>query len=169
MLVAMTLGISSGGDAAESSFRALTGAKKALRKADGDAVLDGHLVEVKKASADTLNQVRATKFITLVAYDDEGIGQWYVVPAHEVVRQVSRKRRGQHTENPVESATLSLRNLTAFRVGDPTGLREAVLSAVAKSAMYPLVQAEMQRVLSESRRLADESIVRVGAALDIRD
>lgn len=160
----MTFGISGGGADAEAQFRALTGATAAARAADGDALLDGHLVEVKLASSVTLNQVRATKYITLVAYE-VGTGDWYVVPAHEVVRHVSRKRRGQHTENPFESATLSLRNLTAFRVADPARLREEVLTAVAESVKYPIVHDEMRRVLSESRRLADESLARVRAAL----
>ncbi len=160
----MAFGISGGGADAESQFLLLTGAAPALRAGDGDAILDGHLVEVKRASSVTLNQVRATKYITLVAYE-VGADAWYVVPAHEVVRHVSRKRRGQHTENPFESATLSLRNLGAFGVEDATHLREKVLQAVADSGKYPAVQDEMKRVLSESRRLADDSIARVRAAL----
>jgi hypothetical protein len=161
---AIAFGISGGGADAESQFLLLTGATPALRAADGDAVLDGHLVEVKRASSVTLNQVRATKYITLVAYE-VGADAWYVVPAHEVVRHVSRKRRGQHTENPFESATLSLRNLSEFRVAEVSKLKGAVLQAVADSAEYPAVQDEMKRVLSESRRLADDSIARVRAAL----
>jgi hypothetical protein len=160
----MAFGISSGGADAESQFIALTGATQALRAADGDAVLEGHLVEVKRASSATLNQVRATKYITLVAFE-VGTGSWYVVPAHEVVRGVARKQRGQHTENPFESATLSLRNLEAFRVVDPSGLREAVLAAVGASQKYPRLHDEMRLVLTESRRLADEALARVRALL----
>lgn len=160
----MAIGISGAGVEAESRFILLTGATPALRAADGDALLEGNLVEVKGATSTTLNQVRATKYITLVAYDAR-TDDWYVVPAHEVVRQVSRKQRGQHTENPFESATLSLRNLTAFRVRNPAQLREAVLNAVNDSASYPLVQEEMRRVLTTSRGLADDSIARVVAAL----
>jgi hypothetical protein len=160
----MAFGISRGGADAETQFLLLTGATRALHSADGDAVVDGHLIEVKRASSVTLNQVRATKYITLVAYEVNA-DAWYVVPAYEVVRQVSRKRRGQHTENPFESATLSLRNLTAFRVVDVGTLRDVVLQAVAASARYPALQDEMKRVLSESRRLADDSIARVRLAL----
>jgi len=65
----MSFGISGGGADAESRFIALTGATPAARAADGDAILGGNLVEVKGASALTLNQVRATKYITLVAYE----------------------------------------------------------------------------------------------------
>jgi len=45
--------------------------------------------------------------------------EWYVVPAHVVVAEVSQKRRGQHTENPFESATLSLNILRPWKVEDP--------------------------------------------------
>jgi hypothetical protein len=50
----------------------------------GDALLDDHPIEVKRASANTLNQVRAVKYITLVAYHEPS-DTWYVVPAHQVV------------------------------------------------------------------------------------
>jgi len=160
----MTFGISGGGADAESQFIALTGATPAARRADGDALIEGHLVEVKSASSFTLNQVRATKYITLVAFE-VGTGDWYVVPAHEIVRGVSRKQRGQHTENPFESATLSLRNLTAFRLTDPSVLRTAVLNAVASSEKYPRLREEMRRVRTESRRSADDALVRVRALL----
>jgi len=60
----MMFGISGGGADAESRFIALTGATPAARRADGDALIEGHLVEVKSASRSTLNQVRATKYIT---------------------------------------------------------------------------------------------------------
>ena len=66
----------------------------------GDAELGGAFVEVKKATAATLNQVRAVKYIPLVAYH-EPTDTWYVVPAHVIVCLVASKGRGQHTENLV--------------------------------------------------------------------
>ena len=76
------VGISSEGTDAEIRFRQLTGAKEADKNSDGDAVVDGTPVEVKKASKSTLNQVRAVKYIPLVVLDVR-TGSWYVVPAHE--------------------------------------------------------------------------------------
>lgn len=157
-------GISRGGADAEGVFLGLTGAIKAPRAALGDAVLDGHFVEVKKASSAVLNQVRAVKYITLVAYSSTQ-DRWYVVPASEVVRQCASKRRGQHTENPFESATLSLTKLTAYVVADPSTLRAAVLAAVDEARKYPELAKLMTRVLEESRMLAVRSVDDVNAAL----
>ncbi len=126
------LGISNTGDSAEELFRQLTGATKAPQAALGDAVLCGQLIEVKKASSKTLNQVRAVKYIPLVAYYERG-SQWYVVPANEIVRQCARKARGQHTENPFESATLSITNLAECAVEDPTHLRDRVCAAIEEA------------------------------------
>src|SRR5665648_452929 len=105
-------GISGGGRKAEEAFRQLTGADKAPRASAGDAVIDGCPIEVKNATANTLNQVRAVKYIPLVAYH-QATSTWYVVPAQHVVRLVSGRVRGQHTENPFESATISVKNLAA--------------------------------------------------------
>jgi hypothetical protein len=159
-----SVGISRSGADAEEVFAALTGASKAPAAALGDAVLDGHYVEVKKASSTTLNQVRAVKYITLVAYSSTE-ERWYVVPASEVVRQCTLKRRGQHTENPFESSTLSLRNLAAHAVAEPAGLRGAVVAAIEEAQRYPALKELMDRVLAESKALAERSIADVGAAL----
>lgn len=153
-------GISGGGHSAEELFRQMTGASPAEGAARGDALLDGHPVEVKRATSVTLNQIRALKYLPIVAHyaptDD-----WYVVPAHVVVARVSQKRRGQHTENPFESATLSLKNLHAWKVEDPSHLREATLEAIAASDEYPELRSAMEDVLRESRGLADASLERV--------
>jgi hypothetical protein len=153
-------GISGGGRSAEELFREMTGALPAERAAQGDALLEGHPVEVKRATSVTLNQVRAVKYLPLVVYyapDDD----WYVIPAHVVVAGVSQKRRGQHTENPFESATLSLNNLRAWRLEEATRLRAATLEAIAVSDEYPELRTAMQEVLRESRDLADVSLERV--------
>jgi hypothetical protein len=160
LMVEPKFGISGGGRSTEEMFLLLTGAQKAAKAALGDAVLDGHSIEVKRATSVTLNQVRAVKYITLVAFH-EPTTSWYVMPAHEVVICVSAKSRGQHTENPFESATLSLGNLGRFKIGHESKLREAVLAAIAASAKYPQLRDEMHRVLARSKELAAESIAAV--------
>ena len=153
-------GISGGGRSAEELFRQMTGAVPAERAAQGDALLEGHPVEIKRATSATLNQVRAVKYLPIVVHyapDDE----WYVVPAHVVVAAVSQKRRGQHTENPFESATLSLGNLSGWKVDDPRRLQAATLEAIAESDRYPELRAAMGEVLRTSRDLADASLERV--------
>lgn len=155
-----TYGISSGGGSAEQRFRDLTGARPPSRSSDGDAVLEGHAVEVKRAASATLNQVRAVKYLPLVVWDDRS-GDWYVVPAHVAVAEVSRKRRGQHTENPFESATLSLNRLRKYRVDEAGELRLRRLDAIEASSGYLRLRDEMERVLADSRALADETIARV--------
>ena len=157
-------GISGGGRSAEEMFREITGAERPLRAADGDALLDGAPIEVKRATSGTINQVRAIKYIPLVIYfapEDE----WYVVPAHNVVAAVSRKRRGQHTENPFESATLNLSNLSDYRVEDVKQLSARVREAVASSASYPALRDAMRSILADSKALAAESLERVRALL----
>lgn len=153
-------GISGGGRSAEDLFREMTGAAPAETAAQGDALLEGHPIEVKRATSATLNQVRAVKYLPIVVHYVPG-DEWYVVPAHVVVAGVSQKRRGQHTENPFESATLSLNSLVAWRIEDPSRLREATLEAIAASDDYPELRAAMRDVLRESRDLADVSLERV--------
>jgi hypothetical protein len=156
-LIMSAQGISNTGDSAEELFRQLTGATKAPKAALGDALLGGHFVEVKKASSKTLNQVRAVKYIPLVAYH-EPEDRWYVVPANEIVRQCARKARGQHTENPFESATLSLTNLAECAVPDPTQLRDRVYAAIEEAARYPKLKELMDRVLRDSQELTTRSV-----------
>jgi hypothetical protein len=151
-------GISGRGRKAEELFRQITGAVPAARAAQGDALLEDHPVEVKRAKGATINQVRAVKYLPLAVLNERA--EWYVVPAHVVVAWVSQKRRGQHTEIPFESATLSLKNLEAWKVEDPD-LREATIEAIAASARYPELRSAMEDVLREARDLADASIDRV--------
>ncbi|MGI9119843.1 MAG: hypothetical protein ACR2G7_06965 [Acidimicrobiales bacterium] len=158
-------GISGGGRNAEELFRQMTGAAPAERAAQGDALLDGHPVEVKRATSVTLNQVRAVKYLPIVVHYSP-TDEWYVIPAHVVIAGVSQKLRGQHTENPFESATLSLKKLHAWKIEDPSRLREATLEAIAASDEYPELRASMEDVLRESRGLADSSLERIRALLN---
>lgn len=158
-------GISRSGADAEARFRSLTGATIAERAALGDAIVDGKYVEVKKATSTTLNQVRAVKYIPLVALFVPEM-RWYVIPASEIVRQCALKRRGQHTENPFESATLSLSQLRTYTVADPSKLLIAVRAAIAEADRYPLLRELMAKVLADSKALATSSVDAVRATLD---
>ncbi len=162
--MAQTFGISGGGRSAEDLFVAATGAVKAPSASIGDAILDGHPVEIKRATSSTLNQVRPVKYIPLVAYHEPST-TWYVIPAHVVVAEASRKGRGQHTENPFESCTLTLARLDQHRLRDATQLRSRTLEAIAASDRYPLLRADMQWILGQSKDLAVSSIDRVSATL----
>lgn len=153
-------GISRLGTLAERLFRQHTGAEICPTAALGDAMLDGNYIEVKHASSTTINQVRAVKYITLVVYNSSA-DSWYVVPADEIVRLVARKRRGQHSENPFESATLSLRDLGHCRVASPTALRQATLNAIARSQSRADLREAMEWVLGGCRELADENLAHV--------
>lgn len=157
----MSEGISNTGNQVEEEFRRVTGATRTTRAADGDAVLNGAFIEVKKASSNTLNQVRAVKFITLVAFDSRD-DTWYVVPAPHVARLVSTRSRGQHTENPFESATLNIRALQEFRTSKAE-LKEAVLAAIRLAEDHPQLRAALANVLEESRRLAETSRAKIRA------
>jgi hypothetical protein len=158
-------GISYQGNSAENLFLLLTGAKKTDRAAVGDAVLEGRPIEIKRATGDTLNQVRAVKYIPLVVLK-EPLNVWYVVPAHVVVLEVSRKVRGQHTENPFESATLNLNRLATHMLKDDKRLRERTLAAIEESEMYPQLRLAMQDVLFEAKALSEQSLTRVRGILE---
>lgn len=153
-------GISRLGRDAERLFCKHTGAELCATPALGDALLDGHYVEIKKADGNTINQVRAVKYITLVVHRPE-LDSWFVVPANEIVRLVSRKTRGQHSENPFESATLSTRDLADYRVPSVSDLRAATLAAITRSEVRQDVRDAMVWVLAECRGLADEALARV--------
>lgn len=152
MAIIPRTGISKTGNKAEDLFRSLTSSLKPGEARLGDAIKNGNYAEVKKVSGDTLNQVRAVKYTTLVAYDAEN-DAWYVVAACDVVALIAGKERGQHTENPFESATLSLRNLGPFKVSS-ADLSTAWAAAVVKSDGKPLLKQKMKDVLQECKDLS---------------
>jgi len=163
--VTETYGISSGAGLQSSASAISLVRDRPHERPTGDAVLEGHAIEVKRAASATLNQVRAVKDLPLVVWDDRS-GDWDVVPAHIVVAEVSRKHRGQHTEKPFESATLSSNRLKRCRVDEAGELRLRTLDAIEASSGYLRLRDEMERVLADSRALADETIVRVRRVLD---
>ena len=76
-----------------------------------------------------------------------------MVPACDVVALIAGKERGQHTENPFESSTLSLRNLGPYKVSS-ANLSAAWDAAVVKSDGKPLLKQKMKDVLQECKDLS---------------
>ena len=158
-----TKGISRMGTEAERRFKEITGADAADKNSAGDAKLQGHHIEVKWASNTTINQVRAVKYITLVVLDSSDA--WYVIPPNEVVREVSKKKRGQHTENPFECATLSLNKFRHFQVHEDE-LRSKTLDAIEQGNARPRLKRAMAQIKDECEGLARKSRQLVSQAMD---
>ena len=157
------MGISDLGDDAELRFRLITGATLPGSKAQGDAIFNNVAIEVKMASANTINQVRAVKFIPLVIWSKES-NDWFVLPAPDIVALVSQKLRGQHTENPFESATLSLSKLRSYRVNENL-LVEALHDAITRASEFEDLRLLMSEILKKSKDLALESRAKVHAVI----
>lgn len=159
-------GISRAGRPAELLFFELVpDARPTKSSALGDALVDDHPVEIKLiTSGVTINQVRAVKYIPLIVHDVPR-RDWYVVPPQVVVALVSKKSRGQHTENPFESATLGLKSVREYRLPDMKELRREILKAVRTGEQYPRTRAAMNEVLDASRVLAAESLSKVRRVL----
>lgn len=120
------------GDNAKNLFRRLvTNVRRSndFSAGDTEVFIDGnwHHVDVKECNSNTINQVRAIRYQTLVIYND---GVWFVIPPQEVVRLMAQKSRGQHTEIPFECANLTLSQLqTVYRCSD-SQLADRVYAAV---------------------------------------
>lgn len=155
----MTTGISSAGREAERLFREITGATQTAKAADGDALLNNHAVEIKQTSTNTLNQVRPVKYLPLVVFDKRN-AEWYVVPPNEIVRLVAERSRGQHTENPFESVTISLTKLVEFKVGE-VNLRLATIDAIRQGDSRPELRDTMREIRDKASELAKWSRERV--------
>lgn len=158
------------GEGAEAEFlRLVTGARKSDSAKHGDAIVkvdgrDGY-VEVKFVTSNTINQVRAIKFIPVAIYSPQLTLPWAVLPAAEVVRLVFEKNRGQHTELALESANLSVSGLpTRFRfAGD--GLSQAVHEAVRSARRYPELAATLTTLMKRLTDTKEEFQDKVRAAL----
>lgn len=162
------------GDEAESLFLSLV---KSARRSDsqkkGDAVVDvdgkSHYVEVKQCTSNTINQVRAIKFIPLVVLAPQLSPQWLVVPPHEIVRLVVSKARGQHTEIPFESANLSLKGIAARFGCEDSDLDDTVTDAIRLSGKYSGVRAELGKLSSVLARLNEDTKTAIRLALNEGD
>lgn len=159
------------GKAAEQAFLQLV---KNARPSDvarlGDAIVtvDGTptYVEIKYVTSNTINQVRAVKYIPLVIYSPQhGNQPWTVLPAHEVVQMVLPKARGQHTEIALESANLSLAGIDAKFRCTPARLDEAVQNAVRSARQYKTLARILPELVNQLRALNEAFHLRIEGAL----
>ncbi len=151
-------GIAKAGASAEARYCQLTGATRAERRADGDAKLDGCLVEIKKTSGKdvNLNQVRPWKYLPLVVYRAD-YDEWYVIGAHRVVAAASTKQ-SQHCTSPFECVKLNLsKEFLDCRVGDPSDLAQATRDAIAAAAARSDLEAAMRRMRTEYVAAANQA------------
>jgi len=121
----------------------------------GDAIVTvdgvGSYVEIKYTTSNTINQVRAVKFIPLVIYSPQMPLHWAVLPSNEVVRLVFEKARGQHTELALECANMSLSGIpVTFRCSDEA-LSDAVHNAIREARKYSELKRKMDELLAELR------------------
>lgn len=151
-------GIAKAGASAEAQYCRLTGASRAERRADGDAKLDGYLVEIKKTSGKDLdlNQVRPWKYLPLVVYRADH-DEWYVIGAHRVVEAASTKQ-SQHCTSPFECVKLNLgHEFLDCRVENPSHLAQATRDAIAAAAARSDLEAAMRRMRAEYVAAASEA------------
>lgn len=128
----MTPSLRQKGDKAKDLFRKLvTNVRRSNDFSSGDTevYLEGkwYHVDVKDCQSNTINQVRAIRYHTLVVYNE---GVWFVIPPQEVVRLAAQRSRGQHTEIPFESAGLTLNQINSVYRCSDAQLAERVYAAV---------------------------------------
>ena len=156
--------ITTAGRPTEQRFRELTGAAPADDSSIGDAVLYGQHIEVKRASTDTINQVRPIRYVTLVVYSPP-TDSWYVIPASDVVRFAHAKTRGQHTVNPFECCTLSLSKMGEYRVRRVRDLKRSVRQAIETADRHPELRTLMTHVADVTSAMSDVLRSLVGSSL----
>lgn len=148
------------GRGAESEFLRLVPNSRASDNAKlGDVIVsvDGsqHYVEVKEChypavKGDTINQVRAIKFITCVVQAPQQ-RCWYILSPDQLVRLAATKSRGQHTEIPFESMNFTLKSLSnEFHSKAPDAeLAIRVTEAIRRGAAAENLKDLMNSLLTE--------------------
>ena len=158
------------GEKAKTLFRRLvTNIRRSNDFSGGDTEvnIDGNWyhVDVKDCNGNTINQVRAIRYQTLVIYND---GVWFVIPPQEVVHLVAKKPRGQHTEIPFESAALSLSNIeTVYRCSD-SQLAERVYASIrmGQQQQFKEVKEVMEDLLSDLAKLNERTKSSIAAIFE---
>ena len=156
------------GENAKKRFRQLipsSGQSLELTPDDTKVNVNGvwYSVEVKECRANTINQVRAIKYLPLIIYDG---GIWYVIPPHEVVRLVSLKSRGQHTEIPFECANLTLSQLPTHLQCQDDQLADRVSWAIREGQRYSSIKEAMEELLSNLIKLNEKTKFRISEILE---
>jgi hypothetical protein len=162
-----------GADAERAFLSLVAQARDSDSAKRGDAIIsvDGadHYVEIKYVTSNTVNQVRAIKFIPLIIYSPQEARRWAVLPAQEVVRLVLHKDRGQHTEIALECANMTLTGVPMkFRYNDE-GLSGAVHAAIRGARKYSLLAAALPELLRDIRAINESYRKRIEAALNEGD
>jgi hypothetical protein len=134
---------------------------------DTEVNIDGiwHHIDVKDCTSNTINQIRAIRYQTLVIYND---GVWYVIPPQEVVRIVGQKTRGQHTEIPFESAALTLGQIeSVFRCSD-SQLPERVYAAIRMGQQEKFIEVKnsMERLKLDLIKLNNQTKSSISAIFE---
>lgn len=149
------------GDNAKNLFRRMvTNVRRSNDFSAGDTEvnIDGnwHHVSVKDCRSNTINQVRAIRYQTLVIYND---GVWFVIPPQEVVRLAAQKSRGQHSEVPFECANLSFSQIqSVYRCSD-SQLAERVYAAIrmGQQEQFHEVKEAMENLYSDLIKLKERT------------
>ena len=147
------------GDTAKQLFRQLVPNSRQssdIKRGDTEVLINGHwhYVDIKQCQSNTINQVRAIKFIPLIIFNGEG---WYVIPPIDLVKIVALKSRGQHTEIPFECASLSIDHLDERFRCNSRELYKRVLIAFDQSKNNMDMKEVMDNLLSELQTLNEQT------------
>lgn len=130
---------------------------------DVEVLVDGawYYVEIKECHANTINQVRAIKYLPLVVFTPGTPKPWLVLAPHELAAIVARRSRGQHNENPFECAALSLGNMPEGRRCTDTELDTWVKDALHSGNEHHEVKALLEEIHTEIVQLSESAKRRI--------
>jgi len=158
------------GESAKTQFRNLvTNVRRSNDFSNGDTevFLDGewYHIDVKSCNSNSVNQVRAIRYETLVIHKDNF---WYVIPPNEVVRLVVQKSRGQHSEIPFECSHININQIkTVYRCSD-SQLAERVYAAIrmANQPQFLEIKQIMEDLTINLINLKDKTKVAINKVLE---
>lgn len=121
-----------------------------------------HYVEVKHCDSvgESINQVRAIKFIPCVIYAPRR-NSWYILSPDQLVRLAATKSRGHHNEIPFECMNFTLGSLSddfhskATDAELATKLHAAIRRGAAASNLQELMTSLLQEISTVKSRYID--------------